>query len=356
MKTFYWLEIWTAPQQYRRVCSIMGLIPESKPRSIIKIQPIEVEDEPQWYEIDGFLDLLEPRYEALAKAGVERKDISIWINISHEEEACEFFLDPMTIMRLGEEGIKPCITCWQGDEWGIAELLEAPYRSDRVVNIEGMWLGDRHESLGLPYRELTVQFDDYTYWTARLVTYHDVFHWRKLNDPANAAWQPGMILLETVEEAIVEQFVVDLLRHRKFEMAFRRILGEDNQVLPPTDEVALMVMHEAGFSNDLVGMLGLKEGATLQKRHFWTYRQQRFQSQPQVDFMSYFLDVLEGKYQELAGMGIKRRDIMLQWVHRYEGRCHLEFQPMVLERMGRNGIGLSMTCLPIRPEVSRCLD
>ena len=59
---FLLAEIWTNPKYYHRACEIMGLIPESKPRSIIKIQPLEVEDELQWYEIDAFLDLLEDKY------------------------------------------------------------------------------------------------------------------------------------------------------------------------------------------------------------------------------------------------------------------------------------------------------
>lgn len=356
MKTFYWLEIWTDPRKYHRVCEIMGLLPEAKPRSIIKIQPLEVEDEPQWYEIDSFLDLLAPKYEALEAIGVERKDISVWINVSHEEESCEFFLDPLTILRLGEEGIKPCITCWQGDEWGLGNMFDEQTLSERVVNIEGMWLGERSENQGLPYKELTVQFDDHSYWYARLVTYKDVFAWRKDGGNMEIGWQPGMVLLENIEPGVIEQLVVDLLRQRRFEQAFRRLMGDDSREAAPTDEVALMVMHEAELAGDLGGLLGLNEGVALQKRHFWSYRQQRYDGQPYVDYMSYYLDILEGKYGELAGMGIQRRDIMLQWLHRYEGRCHMEFRPDVLERMGKNGIGLSMTYMPIRPEVARSLE
>lgn len=356
MKTFYWLEIWADPKYYHRVCEIMGLLPESKPRSIIKIQPLEVEDEPQWYEIDSFLDLLETKYDDLEAVGVERKDISIWINVSHEEESCEFFLDPLTVLRLGEEGIKPCITCWQGDEWGLGAMFEDQNISERVVNIEGLWLGEKHQDDGPSYQELTVQFDDHSYWYARLVTYKDVFEWRKEGGDVKAGWQPGMILMESINSEEIEQLVVDLLRQRRFELAFRRLIGDSSQDSPPTDEVSLMLMHEAQLTNDLGHVLGLHEGVALQKRHFWTYRQQRYSGQPYVDYMSYYLDILEGKYPDLAGMGIGRKDIMLEWLHRYEGRCHMEFRPDVLGRLGKNGIGLSLTFMPIRPEVARSLE
>lgn len=356
MKTFYWLEIWTTPSHYHHVCEIMGLIPESKPRSIIKIQPLEVEDEPQWYEIDTFLDVLETKYDALSEIGIERKDISIWINVSHEEESCEFFLDPLTVLRLGEEGIKPCITCWQGDEWGLGSMFEDQNVSDRVVNIEGIWIGEKVHSEGPAYQELTVQFDDHSYWYARLVTYQDVFDWRKAGVNLHAGWQPGMILLESIDGEGIEQLVVDLLRQRRFEQAFRPLIGDENQDSMPTDEVSLVMMHEAKLANDLGNVLGLKDGIGLQKRHFWTYRQQRYDRQPYVDYMSYYLDVLEGKYPDLATLGIDRKDIILQWLHRYEGRCHMEFRPDVLERLGKNGIGLSLTFMPVRPEVARSLE
>lgn len=356
MKTCYWLEIWADPKRYHRVCEIMGLLPESKPRSIIKIQPLEVNDEPQWYEIDSYLDMLAPKYEALEAVGVERKDISIWINVSHEEDNCEFFLDPTTILRLGEEGIKPCLTCWQGDEWGLGTMFDDQTPSERVVNIEGMWLGEKEVQDGLPYKELTVQFDDFSYWYARLVTYQDVFAWRKEGGTMQPGWQPGMILVETIQPNVIEDLVVDLLRQRRFEMAFRRLIGDDNEQAPPEDEVALVMMHAGALASDPGQLLGLHEGVALQRKHFWTYRQQRYAGQPYVDYLSYYLDVLEGKYTSLAEAGIQRRDIVLQWLHRYEGRCHMEFRPDVLERMGKNGLGLSMTLMPFRPEVARSLE
>lgn len=356
MKTFYWLEIWTSPEQYHEVCEIMGLIPEHKPRSIIKIQPLEVEDEPQWYEIDAYLDLLEPKYEDLEAIGISRSNISIWINVSHDEDSCEIYMDPLTILRLGEEGIKPCITCWQGDEWGFNDLFEEPSTSDRTVNIDGMWLGERQESDGLPFQELTVQFDDFSYWYARLVTYQDIMDWRKQGGNMEYAWHPGMVLTENLDPHGIEQLVVDLLRQRRFELAFRRLIGDETQESPATDEVSLMMMHDAELITNVGHLLGIKEGVALKKRHFWTYKQHRYSGQPYVDYLSYYLDMLEGKYSELADLGIRRHDIMVQWLHRYESRCHLEFRPDVMERMGKNGIGLSLTCMPVRPEVARSLE
>ena len=97
--------------------------------------------------------------------------------------------------------------------------------------------------------------------------------------------------------------VVDLLRQRRFEQAFRPLIGDENQSSTPTDEVSLMMMHEKQLANDLGHVLGLKDGIGLQKRHFWTYRQQRYEGQPYVDYMSYYLDILDGKYQDLAQMG-----------------------------------------------------
>ena len=60
--------------------------------------------------------------------------------------------------------------------------------------------------------------------------------------------------------------------------------------------------------------------------------------------ISNFLDLLEGKYQELAKVGVDRKDITIWYYYEYDGQCNMEFSPEITKQLGENEITLCVTC------------
>ncbi|MEX0596338.1 MAG: hypothetical protein WD512_07540 [Candidatus Paceibacterota bacterium] len=62
------------------------------------------------------------------------------------------------------------------------------------------------------------------------------------------------------------------------------------------------------------------------------------------DIIAKFLDSLEGKYDKLQKLGISSNDISIWLIYGYINQCNMEFNPNTLERMGKNGITLCISC------------
>jgi hypothetical protein len=55
--------------------------------------------------------------------------------------------------------------------------------------------------------------------------------------------------------------------------------------------------------------------------------------------------LLEGKYQQLADIGVDVEDITIWKYYEYDnGQCNMEFHPKVTKRLGDNGIVLCISC------------
>lgn len=67
-------------------------------------------------------------------------------------------------------------------------------------------------------------------------------------------------------------------------------------------------------------------------------------SDPYIDFINEFLDLLEGKYDQLLKIGIARDDITVWMLYEYDGQCNMEFLPEQMKRLGANGITLCVSC------------
>ena len=59
-----------------------------------------------------FLSLLEGKYEKLESIGISRENISIWVLYEYEG-LCNMEYDPVSIKKMGENGIVLCISCWE---------------------------------------------------------------------------------------------------------------------------------------------------------------------------------------------------------------------------------------------------
>lgn len=65
---------------------------------------------------------------------------------------------------------------------------------------------------------------------------------------------------------------------------------------------------------------------------------------PYISFINVFLDILEGKYDELNKIGVTRDHISIWKLYEYENQCNMEFMPKDMYRMGKEGIAFCVSC------------
>jgi hypothetical protein len=63
-----------------------------------------------------------------------------------------------------------------------------------------------------------------------------------------------------------------------------------------------------------------------------------------IPFIDYFLSILEGKYEQLANIGVTRENISIWLLYKYDGQCNMEFSPKDMKRLGEEGITLCISC------------
>lgn len=60
-----------------------------------------------------------------------------------------------------------------------------------------------------------------------------------------------------------------------------------------------------------------------------------------------FINLIELKKKELVAIGINDDQISVWIVYEYSGQCDLEFSPLLLKKIGDNGISLCISCYEI---------
>ncbi|TGE28956.1 hypothetical protein [Hymenobacter metallicola] len=80
----------------------------------------------------------------------------------------------------------------------------------------------------------------------------------------------------------------------------------------------------------------------------WHFQVETSDQDPPFDFINTFLDLLEGNYDALAALGIQRTNILFWLVYEYDQQCAMEFYPLEMERLGKNGIHLNIDCYPTK--------
>ena len=79
----------------------------------------------------------------------------------------------------------------------------------------------------------------------------------------------------------------------------------------------------------------------------WCYEVVEEESDNYFDFINNFLDLLDGKYQDLTKIGIQKDDISIWRIYEYFGQCNMEFDPVRMKRLGDNEITLCITCYEV---------
>ena len=65
--------------------------------------------------INRFIDIVEPKFDALSQVGIFREDISIWLLYRYDQQCNMEFL-PRDLKRLGDNQIRLCISCWENSD------------------------------------------------------------------------------------------------------------------------------------------------------------------------------------------------------------------------------------------------
>ena len=64
----------------------------------------------------------------------------------------------------------------------------------------------------------------------------------------------------------------------------------------------------------------------------------------QINYITFFLNLLEGKYEALEKLGISREMISIWHLYEYKDNCYLKYSPDEFKRMGMNGLTLCVSC------------
>ena len=80
---------------------------------------------------------------------------------------------------------------------------------------------------------------------------------------------------------------------------------------------------------------------------FWELRLEEKEEDEHISFIGYFLSVLEGKYEQLEEIGVRRDNISIWMVYYYDSQCNMEFSPQDMYNLGREGIVLCISCYDI---------
>ena len=100
-----------------------------------------------------------------------------------------------------------------------------------------------------------------------------------------------------------------------------------------------ITLPDANLSGAVSGLLGVQPVDTSRQ---WRYTLLETKDNF-IDFMTVFLDLLEGKYLALEQLGVTRQDIYFHAEYQYGNQCNAEWEPDRLRRMGENGIDLSVS-------------
>lgn len=353
MQTQYWLELLVPQEKYTQIGQFFEISHRQKPRSLLQVFHQEFLSEPGAHVVHSMLDRLELQYDRLEEFDISRNDMALWMSCHEESGTYELEWDPITLMRMGEEGIKMCIRCGT-NHWDTLRP-NRPLTYPRWVEIEEIWL----ESTEGLHTTIFVSFDDGTLWYANAVSY-DEFQGQKLQSQVTGNqlgggyfWKPHLLLVESYEQERIEQVVLDLLRKHCFEQVFFSFDPGSELVSTPLQSEVSMI-HEEDQQIPLKDILGVAPHEVVQTKNYSKFRPQAVNQSPS-DHLNQLMDLLESNFPKLAQYGVHRHDIAISLLNHYEGQACLEFEPALMERLGRNGITFQLFCNLSEREVARTI-
>lgn len=76
----------------------------------------------------------------------------------------------------------------------------------------------------------------------------------------------------------------------------------------------------------------------------WELELVEVESDPPIDFVDVFLNILNKNCYHLNEVGIQKKDMSIWIYYEYDQQCNMEFLPDQMKRLGENGIVLCISC------------
>lgn len=104
---------------------------------------------------------------------------------------------------------------------------------------------------------------------------------------------------------------------------------------------SLKIDCDHSFKNTVTTILGVEPNV---KESVWELEKIEEEEDPYINYIEYFLDLLEGNYEKLSLIGVEKSDISIWRLYEYDQQCNMEFSPGNMQRMGENGIVFCVSC------------
>ncbi|HMX60335.1 MAG: hypothetical protein IT275_03910 [Chitinophagales bacterium] len=89
---------------------------------------------------------------------------------------------------------------------------------------------------------------------------------------------------------------------------------------------------------EIIGVKSNCEHAT------WELEVEEKEEDEYVNFIQYFMDIIEDKLPILDSFGVERESITIWMLYAYNNQCNMEFEAEDLLRLGKNKIKLCISC------------
>ena len=104
---------------------------------------------------------------------------------------------------------------------------------------------------------------------------------------------------------------------------------------------SLRIRCNDSFRDTVTVILGVEPNV---KESVWELEKIIEEEDAYVNYIEYFLDLLDGNYEKLSLIDVERSDISIWLLYEYDLQCNMEFLPHSLKRIGENGIVLCVSC------------
>lgn len=354
MVSSYYLELWVPSASLSFIAQYLPLDAQ-KERSLHRLFEEHTADEPNIFAINQILDQWERLLPRMQDEGLQGEKASLWLE-GQFEQSLDLALDPMSLMRLGQEQLSLCLS---GQRQQVAkwEVLD-PGLASRRVEIRDIWL-EVEAAQDLPHVQgpvpVTVSFDDGTFWQARFVPMP--YLQRMQFSQKGFFWEPDMVMVPYVNRMQVEKTIATLMQQQQFERAFANLDGDTNVEAENGQSIfSLQIIKEGIQDIPLAEIFGLSRANVSVESHVWRCRNVQLHQQHYFDYLHHYVDLIREHLPSLQKLGIQRKDISIQLNYRYQGSCNLELHPETLYELGQNGISLEIRCQEASRAVARSLE
>ncbi|MEM9984542.1 MAG: hypothetical protein AAF804_05540 [Bacteroidota bacterium] len=331
MKVSYWIEVLINPEESERVLQVPGAKPLSS--NVIHFFEFSQEHSPHWCRIEDLLDQWEEYLPQFEEVGIDAPRAAVWMNYECGEPEISLDLDPMTLARLGGAGLRLCIL---GNHHRPAE----PQVHWLPTQVNGCW-SEPVEDVGLPSHRVEVWLDDHSVWEGYAATRPQLMgHWFKNRTKVRVSWQPGLLVVDEMDEESIENGIVALLRRGAFEQVFKPKAGEAPAEIRESGW-ELNILHDPRQPNPLQGL----------NARFKNWRQTSLDARQET--LGEMLQELGKEYLRLKEEGFFKRDISLIWHQPYREQVRMEVNPEMMLSIGALGHHLQLASFPQAQSVAR---